>query len=135
MTNPPPKSSAVRDALNAGLEKPATGKGKPGESRPFLGIRVSKSLPGKEVIKLCRSLASMLRANINTSDALSYYGASHPSPAIRSATTEIRESLNAGMPADVAFKKTERFDDKIISLIRAGADSGPRGPSSRSRTA
>lgn len=124
MSAPPPRRSSARDLLEAALEKPVKSPAKPAEKRPFLGISLSKNLPGKEIIKLCRSLASMLRANINTSDALSYYGANHPSLLITRLTAEIRESLGNGMPVDAAFKKTGRFDEKILSLIRAGADSG-----------
>lgn len=104
--SPPPRRSSARDLLEATTEKPVDTAAKAKEKRPFLGISLSQNLPGKEIIKLCRSLASMLRANINTSDALSYYGSNHPSLQITKITAEIRESLSNGMPVDVAFKKT-----------------------------
>ena len=31
---------------------------------------------------------------------------------------------SGGMPAYAAFKKTGKFDDKFLSLVRAGSDSG-----------
>lgn len=85
--------------------------------------RVSK-FPRKELIKLCRGMASMLRAQINTSDALKYYGHGHPSAEIRKTLGEIKQMIDSGAPTYIAFEKTGKFDDKFISLVRAGADSG-----------
>ena len=80
--------------------------------------------PPKELIKLCRGMASMLKANINTADALKYYSSGHPSPVVRSTLKQVREQIETGLPAWAAFGKTKKFDDKFISLIRAGTDSG-----------
>ena len=66
----------------------------------------------------------MLKANINTSDALKYYSNGHPSATVRAVLKEIREYIETGQPAYAAFARTGRFDDKFISLIRAGSDSG-----------
>jgi len=120
--------SAARAALDArkqsGQGAASSSSDSPDSPRPFLGIQLSSRLPEKELIKLCRSLSSMLRANINTSDSLSYYGRSHPSALVRSTTAEINEHLRAGIPVEKAFEKTGRFDVKVLSLIKAGADSG-----------
>lgn len=80
--------------------------------------------PQKELIKLCRGMSSMLRANINTADALKYYGSGHPSPFVRTTLQTIRDYIDTGMPAYAAFAKSGKFDDKFISLIRAGTDAG-----------
>jgi ribosomal protein S8E len=69
-------------------------------------------------------MASMLKANINTSDAIKYYMAGHPSPLVRATLATAREQIEEGVPAATAFKKTGKFDDKFISLVRAGSDSG-----------
>lgn len=80
--------------------------------------------PRKELVKFCRGMASMLRAQINTSDAIKYYAHGHPDPNIRKVLNQVRVAIDAGVPAYVAFAKTKRFDDKFVTLVRAGADSG-----------
>ncbi|MCB1243548.1 MAG: type II secretion system F family protein [Verrucomicrobiales bacterium] len=83
-----------------------------------------KKFPRQELVKFSRAMASMLKARINTSDALKYYGQDHPSADVRQVTSQIRTHIDMGAPAFVAFAKTGRFDDKFISLIRAGSDTG-----------
>lgn len=80
--------------------------------------------PPKELIKLCRAMASMLRANINTADALKYYSNGHPSPFVRATLKTVRDQIEMGQPAYAAFAKSGKFDDKFISLVRAGTDAG-----------
>jgi type II secretory pathway component PulF len=118
-------SSAAEAALAARIkEKTEAGKHHEPKRALFSSDDRNKRFPLKELIKLCRGMASMLKANINTADALKYYGSGHPSPIVRSTLKEAREHIENGMPASHAFEKTGRFDDKFVSLVRAGTDSG-----------
>ena len=78
----------------------------------------------KDLIHLFRGLASMLKAQINTSDALKYYGQGLPNKAMASALEQIRVDTESGMSIHEAFRRTNRFDDMTIGLIQAGGDSG-----------
>lgn len=66
----------------------------------------------------------MLRAQINTADALKYYGHGLPNKAISDALAHIREDINMGMNVHEAFRRTGRFSETIIGLIQAGSDAG-----------
>ena len=78
----------------------------------------------KDLIHLFRGLSSMLKAQINTSDALKYYGQGLPNKAMASALEQIRFDTESGMSIHEAFRRTGRFDDMTIGLIQAGGDSG-----------
>ncbi len=78
----------------------------------------------KDLIHLFRGLASMLKAQINTSDALKYYGQGLPNKAMASTLEQIRFDTESGMSIHEAFRRTDRFDDMTIGLIQAGGDSG-----------
>ena len=93
-------------------------------SKGLFSKKKSKPFPRKELIKFCRGMASMLKAQINTSDALKYYGQDHPNAEVRDTLKKISQQIDAGAPAYAAFAKTGKFDDKLIGLIRAGCDSG-----------
>jgi type II secretory pathway component PulF len=125
-TETPAASSASQAALAARIkEKTQSSEAHHQHKKALFSRDPNKSkYPTKELIKLCRGLGSMLKANINTSDALNYYGAGHPSPIVRSTLKKAREHIENGMPAYAAFEKTGKFDDKFISLVRAGTDSG-----------
>jgi type II secretory pathway component PulF len=120
--------SAAQAALAARIkEKNAAMSGHhgPGEKKPlFSKSEKNSKYPAKELIKLCRGMSSMLRANINTADALKYYGNGHPSPFVRATLKTVRDYIETGQPAYAAFAKSGKFDDKFISLIRAGTDAG-----------
>jgi len=122
--------TAARSAAEAALaariqEKSGKKQDHHGEKRALFSSSDKKSkLPLKELIKFCRGMASMLKANINTADALKYYSSGHPSPVVRGALKESRDYIETGIPSYAAFEKTGRFDDKFVSLIRAGTDSG-----------
>lgn len=118
------ETSPAQAALAARVqEKHVAMSAKPGGGKLF-SSSLNAKLPQKEVIKFCRGMSSMLRANINTADALKYYGTGHPSPVVRQTLQTVREAIETGQPAYSAFARTGKFDDKIISLIRAGTDSG-----------
>ena len=78
----------------------------------------------KELVQMFRSLASMLKAQINTSDALKYYAHGHPNKDLVTALNQIHDDLNKGIPIHIAFKNSKRFDDMTIGLIQAGGDAG-----------
>jgi len=120
--------SAAQAALAARIkEKEASLSGHhlPGQKKGlFSKSKSSSKFPQKELIKLCRGMSSMLRANINTADALKYYSNGHPSPFVRNTLKTVRDQIETGQPTYAAFAKCGKFDDKFISLIRAGTDSG-----------
>jgi type II secretory pathway component PulF len=78
----------------------------------------------KELVDMFRGLGSMLRAQINTADALKYYGQGLPNKAMVDALARIREDINAGMNVHEAFRRTGRFNETIIGLVQAGSDAG-----------
>lgn len=83
-----------------------------------------KEFSTKDQVDLFRGLGSMLRAQINTADALKYYGQGLPNKAVADALAKIREDINTGMNVHEAFRRTGRFNETIIGLIQAGSDAG-----------
>lgn len=83
-----------------------------------------KPFKKKELVQMFRSLASMLRAQINTADALKYYAYGHPNKELVNALTTIHKEVNKGVPIHDAFRKSKKFDDMTIGLIQAGGDAG-----------
>lgn len=71
-----------------------------------------------------RGLGSMLRAQINTADALKYYAQGLPDKSMVDTLDAVREDINAGINIHEAFRRTQRFNDTIIGLIQAGSDAG-----------
>ncbi len=71
-----------------------------------------------------RSLASMLRAQISTADAIKYYAHGHGDKILVSTLNQIYSDVNKGIPIHTAFKRSEKFDDMTIGLIQAGGDTG-----------
>ncbi len=90
---------------------------------PKKGVR-KNYFKKKELIHLFRGLASMLKAQINTSDALRYYSQGLPNKVMAATLEKIRLDTESGMSVHEAFRKTGRFDDMTIGLIQAGGDSG-----------
>ena len=83
-----------------------------------------KEFKTKELVDMFRGISSMLRAQINTSDALKYYCHGLPNKAMVDALTKVREDINAGVNVHEAFRRTGRFNETIIGLIQAGSDAG-----------
>ncbi|NWK54871.1 type II secretion system F family protein [Verrucomicrobiaceae bacterium N1E253] len=106
-------------AAKAGQKTPAKA-----QTKSSLFTPKTKPFARKELVQMFRSLASMLKAQINTSDALKYYAHGHPNKELVSALTQIHDDLNKGVPIHTAFKKSKRFDDMIVGLIQAGGDAG-----------
>ena len=87
----------------------------PGKAKPF---------KKKELVHLFRGVGSMLRAQINTADALKYYSHGLPNKSMVDALTAVREDINRGISIHEAFRRTNRFSDTIVGLIQAGSDAG-----------
>lgn len=83
-----------------------------------------KQFSKKELVDLFRGLGSMLRAQINTADALKYYSQGLPNKVIVDALLHVREDMLAGINVHEAFRRTGRFNETIIGLIQAGSDAG-----------
>ncbi|MBB81153.1 MAG: hypothetical protein CMN02_09205 [Roseibacillus sp.] len=113
--------------MNNGTITTNTGNFSPAASRHAARAeKVSKvqRFKKKDLIHLFRGLSSMLKAQINTSDALKYYGQGLPNKVMASTLENIRLDTESGMSIHEAFRKTNRFDDMTIGLIQAGGDSG-----------
>jgi type II secretory pathway component PulF len=83
-----------------------------------------KPFSKKELVDMFRGMASMLRAQINTADALKYYSHGLPNKPVVEALGRVREDINAGINIHEAFRRTGRFNDTTIGLIQAGSDAG-----------
>lgn len=111
---------ALREGFRVALVKPlSAATASAGKAR--------KSIPQKELIKLFRGLASMLKANISTADALLYYAQGLPNPDLQTSLFNIRERLEGGLPVHIAFAKEGKFDSTILTIIEAGSDAGQLG--------
>ena len=114
------KPSAAAAAPAKG-KSPLLQKGLKGATK---GAQKIREFTKKDQVDLFRGLGSMLRAQINTADALKYYGHGLPNKLISDALAHIREDINTGMNVHEAFRRTGRFNETIIGLIQAGSDAG-----------
>lgn len=118
-------STASSDKKNSSIA--ATAAVKSGAAFSLKGAKQAqkvKEFSKKDQVDLFRGLGSMLRAQINTADALKYYGHGLPNKVISAALNQIREDINAGINVHEAFRRTGRFSETIIGLIQAGSDAG-----------
>lgn len=106
------KPDTLKAAAPKGLLASLTKPGKP------------KEFSKKELVDMFRGLGSMLRAQINTADALKYYCHGLPNKTMVDALLRIREDITAGVNVHEAFRRTGRFSETIIGLIQAGSDAG-----------
>jgi len=83
-----------------------------------------KPFSKKVMVNLFRGLSSMLRAQINTADALKYYSSGLPNKIMVDTLMRIREDIASGVNVHEAFRRTGRFNDTIVGLIQAGSDAG-----------
>ena len=83
-----------------------------------------KPFKKKELVQMFRSLASMLRAQISTADAIKYYAHGHSNKVLVSTLNEVYSDVNKGVPIHAAFRRSEKFDDMTVGLIQAGGDTG-----------
>lgn len=102
----------------------SAGKEAPKGFLASLGKPKVKEFSKKELVDMFRGLGSMLRAQINTSDALKYYSHGLPNKAMVDAMTSIREDINSGINVHEAFRRSKKFNETIIGLIQAGSDAG-----------
>ncbi len=100
-------------------------------AKPQKGIIAALNKPKKTaefskkvLVDMFRGLSSMLRAQINTADALKYYSHGLPNKAVVDALLSVREDINSGINIHEAFRRTGRFSDTIVGLIQAGSDAG-----------
>jgi type II secretory pathway component PulF len=114
-TTTSPTATEARFGSKTVRETPSATSKKEAKVKPF-----SK----KVLVDLFRGLGSMLRAQINTADALKYYSNDLPDKALSETLLQIREDIAKGMNVHEAFRRTGRFNDTIIGLIQAGSDAG-----------
>jgi type II secretory pathway component PulF len=84
----------------------------------------TKEFSKKEQVDMFRGIGSMLKAQINTADALKYYAHGLPNKVMVEALLKVREDISNGMNVHEAFRRTGRFNDTTIGLIQAGSDAG-----------
>jgi type II secretory pathway component PulF len=82
-------------------------------------IRVSP-FPRKPLIVMCKSLASMLDAQIPLPKALDFYNAHLTREDLRLTLKSIAAAVDRGDEVHKAFAATGRFDSTFIGLVRAG---------------
>lgn len=111
-------------ALDSGTQSVA--KAKAAEKRPFLGIGAGgpKPLNKKAQLHMFRGMGSMMKAQINTADAVRFYAQGLPDKVFAGELMKVDRDVNAGISIHEAFRKTGRFGDMVIGLIQAGSDSG-----------
>ncbi len=78
----------------------------------------------KEQVHLFKGLASMLKAQISTADALKFYANGHPNKVLAGALLAIAHDVNDGISIHEAFRRSKKFDEMTIGLVQAGGDSG-----------
>ncbi len=83
-----------------------------------------REFKNKDLVQMFRGIGSMLRAQINTADALKYYGQGLQDKVMADTLYKIREEIAAGVSVHEAFRRTGRFNDMTVGLIQAGADAG-----------
>jgi type II secretory pathway component PulF len=103
-----PQAAAAPKGLLASLNQP----------------KKAKEFNKKELVDMFRGIGSMLRAQINTADALKYYCHGLPNKAMVEALMKVRDDITAGINVHEAFRRTGRFNETIIGLIQAGSDAG-----------
>lgn len=112
-------SAAASTAPKAAAGQPAAPS-----SFAFLKASKTKEFNKKTLINLFRGISSMLRAQINTADALKYYGQGLSDKVMADTLEKIREDINSGVSVHEAFRRTGRFSDMVVGLIQAGSDAG-----------
>lgn len=117
-------SATAKSATPSKRHAQGAKKGPASKQISFGGNGQPKPFNKKELVGVFRGLSSMLRAQINTADALKYYGQGLPNKVMADALAQIREDIGAGVSVHEAFRRTGRFNDMIIGLIQAGADAG-----------
>ncbi|QQL44487.1 type II secretion system F family protein [Sulfuriroseicoccus oceanibius] len=122
VTPKPPKGAAKEQTAEGSAPKKEK-KSLASKEIEIFGPKKIK-MPEKELIKFYRGMASMLRSQINTGDALKYYAHGMTNRPVADKVIGIQEAITAGVPIHEAFRKSELFDDTTIGLVQAGTESG-----------
>ncbi len=88
------------------------------------GKKQVKKFKQKELIQFFRGVGSMLKAQINTADAIKYYSHGLPNKKMGEALDQIREDIMNGISTHDAFRRSNCFNDMTVGLIRSGSDAG-----------
>lgn len=96
------------------------------KSKPLITIGKAGPtlLKKRDQLQMFRGLGSMLRAQINTADAVRFYAQGLPDKVLSADLMKINREVTAGVSIHEAFRKSGRFTDMTIGLIQAGSDSG-----------
>lgn len=125
-------NTATNQAPAAALPKSkgaAPNKKEKAAPKSFLGITITnekapKVLGKKQQLQLFRGIGSMLKAQINTADAVRFYAQGLPDKILSKDLMKINDEINAGVSIQEAFRKSGRFNEMTLGLIQAGSDSG-----------
>ncbi len=91
---------------------------------PFLSGPKKVKFKTKDLIQFYRGVGSMLKAQMNTSDALHYYSKGLPNKKFAEKLQAIRTDIGNGMSTKEAFVRAECFNDMTIGLVQSGSDAG-----------
>src|SRR5688572_16284966 len=108
-TGGPPSPPGTPAAAGRPGASKSTAKPAPKPLFSSFGKSSTKPFTKKELVSLFRGLGSMLRAQINTADALKYYSHGLPNKPMVEALSKIGNDINAGMNIHEAFRRTGRF--------------------------
>lgn len=117
-------NSVTANKTNPSVTKsPATPAKAP--AKPLFNFRSGpKPLRKKELLQMFRGIGSMLKAQINTADAVRFYAQGLPDKHLSNDLMKINREITSGISIHEAFRKSGRFNDMTIGLIQAGSDSG-----------
>ncbi len=95
-------------------------------SKPLItiGPKGPTLLKKKDQLQLFRGIGSMLKAQINTADAVRFYAQGLPNKVLSNDLMRVNREITAGVSIHEAFRKTGRFTEMTLGLIQAGSDSG-----------
>ena len=119
-------NSATTKQAPASVGKGIRGQAKPA-AKPLFNIggpAKPKLLKKKQQLQFFRGIGSMLKAQINTADAMKFYAQGLPDKVLSGDLMKINREITSGVSIHEAFRKTGRFSDMTLGLIQAGSDSG-----------
>ena len=117
-------NSATANKTNPSVTKSPATPAK-AAAKPLFNFRSGpKPLRKKELLQMFRGIGSMLKAQINTADAVRFYAQGLPDKHLSNDLMKINREITSGISIHEAFRKSGRFNDMTIGLIQAGSDSG-----------
>ena len=117
-------NSATVSKKGSSMNRGAGSKAKTKKPLITLGPAAPKPLKKKSQLQMFRGIGSMLKAQINTGDAVRFYAQGLPDKVLSADLLKINREISAGVSIHEAFRKSGRFSDMTIGLIQAGSDSG-----------